>query len=87
MSWVVRLLSQDLVVDLLADEPEKKAEEAPEESNAGVKEPNTQPEQYKYPIDTEWTKEGVEEVLATVGLQCLYNTAVCLIYILHSAWS
>lgn len=27
-------------------------------------------------IDTEWTKQGVEEVLATTGVQCAYNTEV-----------
>lgn len=36
---------------------------------------------YKYPIDTEWTREGFEEVLATVGVQCGYNTAVSLPFI------
>ena len=28
--------------------------------------------------DVEWTKEGLEEILATVGIQCQYNTAVSL---------
>jgi cytoskeletal protein RodZ len=27
-------------------------------------------------VDTEWTKQGVEEVLATTGVQCAYNTEV-----------
>lgn len=25
---------------------------------------------YDYPIDVKWTREGVEEILAAVGLQC-----------------
>jgi hypothetical protein len=27
-------------------------------------------------VETEWTKQGVEEVLATTGVQCAYNTEV-----------
>jgi hypothetical protein len=26
--------------------------------------------------EVEWTKEGVEEILATVGVQCAYNSEV-----------
>ena len=34
-----------------------------------------------YELDAEWTREGVEEVLATVGVQCGYNTDVSPIHL------
>jgi hypothetical protein len=34
--------------------------------------------------EIEWTKEGVEEILATVGVQCAYNSEVSPHYILSS---
>jgi hypothetical protein len=30
-------------------------------------------------VEVEWTKEGVEEVLSSVGVQCVYNTVVSLV--------
>lgn len=28
--------------------------------------------------EVEWTKDGVEQILATVGIQCVYNSDVSL---------
>lgn len=30
--------------------------------------------------EVEWTKEGVEEILGTVGVQCAYNSDVCRVF-------
>lgn len=48
------------------DKKEGKKEDKPEE-----------PIVYNDCLDeVEWTKEGLEEILGTVGVQCSYNTAV-----------
>jgi hypothetical protein len=46
-------------------------------SEEGVKKEKADtPVDYGLEVETEWTKEGVEDVLSTVGVQCGYNTEV-----------
>ena len=33
--------------------------------------------------DLEWTREGLEEILATVGVQCVYSLEVCSLLCIH----
>lgn len=51
---------------------EKKTEEAVEKPDVSTLDAVAR----GYEQDVEWTKEGVETILATVGVQCAYNTAV-----------
>ena len=59
---------------------EDKTDNKPVDNGGEVVE-KTKDASYQYPITVEWTREGVEEVLSTVGITVGYNTAVSVLHV------
>lgn len=64
------------------DENKTKSPEAEKAKQNGA-DNEVKVESYKYPVEVEWTVEGLEETLATIGIICEFDTEVSEISVSH----